>query len=128
MATTPATAPSGFGRPIDVLAKAANFTPIRQEVTLADGTEFSFYAAPMTAAEREKAQKDAKTDLTSDFAMQLLIQKALDENGEPLFKAGDIPRLKRDVEDEDVQKLTFCVLKPRGESGDKQPDMKSAND
>lgn len=126
MATTPAPAPAtGFGRAIDILAKAANFTPIKQEIVLADGTEFSFYAAPLTAAQREKAQKDAKSDTTSDFAMQLLIQKALDENGERLFKAGDIPRLKHDIEDEDLQKMILCVLKPRGEDGDRQPDSKS---
>lgn len=126
MATTPASTSSpGFGRAIDILAKAANFTPIKQEIVLADGTEFVFYAAPLTAAQREKAQKDAKSDTTSDFAMQLLIQKALDENGERLFKAGDIPRLKHDIEDEDLQKMILCVLKPRGEDGDKQPDSKS---
>ena len=125
MATTPTTSSSGFGRAIDILAKAANFTPIKQEVVFADGTEFTFYAAPMTAAERERAQKEAKSDTTSDFAMQLLIMKALDENGERIFKAGDIPRLKNDVEDEEVQKMILCVLKPRGESGDKQPDSKS---
>ena len=126
MAATPTPAPSlGFGRAIDILAKAANFTPIKQEVVFADGTEFIFYAAPMTSAERERAQKEAKTDTTSDFAMQLLIMKALDENGERIFKAGDIPRLKNDVEDEEVQKMIMCVLKPRGESGDKQPDSKS---
>jgi hypothetical protein len=126
MATTQTTgSSSGFGRAIDALAKAANFTPIKQEIVLADGTEFTFYAAPLTAAQREKAQKDAKSDTTSDFAMQLLIQKALDENGERLFRAGDIPRLKNDVEDEDLQKMILCVLKPRGEDGDKQPDSKS---
>lgn len=128
MATTPTTAASGFGRAIDILAKAANFTPIRQEIILADGTEFVFYAAPLTAAEREKAQKNAKTDSAGDFALQLLIMKALDENGERIFKAGDIPRIKNDVEDEDIQKLYMGVLKPRGEEGDKQPDSKSNRD
>lgn len=126
MATASGPAPTvGFGRAIDVLAKAANFTPIKQEIILADGSEFTFYAAPLSAAQREKAQKDSKSDTTSDFAMQLLIAKALDENGERLFKAGDIPRLKHDVEDEDLQKMILCVLKPRGEAGDKQPDSKS---
>lgn len=127
MATTPTPNPTtqGFARAIDRLRKAANFEPIRQEVVLTNGDEFVFFAAPMTAAEREKAQKDAKTDSANDFAMQLLIAKALDENGERLFKAGDIPVLKREVEDEDIQKLIMCVLKPRGESGDAQPDAKS---
>jgi len=126
MATTSAASPAGFGRAIDILAKAANFTPIKQEVELADGTELTFWAAPLTAAEREKAQKEAKTDSSGDFAMQLLLLKAVDENGQRIFKKGDIPRLKNDVEDEDLQKMIMCVLKPRGEAGDKAPDDKSA--
>jgi hypothetical protein len=126
MATTSAASPAGFGRAIDILAKAANFTPIKQEVELADGTEFTFWAAPLTAAEREKAQKETKTDSSGDFAMQLLLLKAVDENGQRIFKKGDIPRLKNDVEDEDLQKMIMCVLKPRGEAGDKEPDDKSA--
>ena len=128
MATTPASTPSpGFGRAIDILAKAANFTPIKQEVTLTNGDEFVFYATPLAAIEREKAQKDAKSDSTSDFAMQLLIAKALDENGERIFKAGDIPALKREVLDEDLQKLILCVLRPNGDE-DAEADMKSTED
>jgi len=111
-------------RAIDRLRKAANFEPIKQQITLADGSEFIFYAAPLTAAEREKAQKDTKSDNANDFAMQLLIAKAIDENGEKLFKPGDIPVLKREVEDEDLQKIILCVLKPRG-SEDAEPDTKS---
>jgi hypothetical protein len=126
MATAPV--PSSPMRAIDRLRKAANFEPIRQCVTLSDETEFVFYVKPMVAAEREKAQKDAKSDSANDFAYQLLVQKALDENGERLFKAGDIPVLKKEVEDEDLQKLILCVLKPRGGEDDVDVDMKSAED
>ena len=123
MATAP-TAPTAPIRAIDRLRKAANFEPIRQCVTLADGTEFVFYCAPLTAAEREKAQKDAKSDSANDFAMQLLIAKAKDENGDRLFQSGDAPVLRQEVEDEDLQKLILCVLRPRG-SEESQPDSKS---
>ena len=119
-----APSPASTIRAIDRLRKAANFEPIRQEVILANGDEFIFYASPLTAAEREKAQKDSKNDTANDFAMQLLIAKALDENGDKLFKPGDIPVLKREVEDEDLQKIILCVLKPRG-SEDAEPDTKS---
>ena len=111
-------------RAIDRLRKAANFEPIRQVVELVDGSEFVFFATPLTAAEREKAQKDAKSDSANDFAMQLLVRKAIDENGERLFKPGDIPVLKNDIEDEDLQKMILCVLRPRG-SEDVEPDSKS---
>ena len=119
--STPASSPM---RAIDRLRKAANFEPIRQSVTLADGSEFEFYATPLTAAERERAQKDAKSDSANEFALQLLINKAIDENGNKLFRSGDIPVLKREVEDEDLQKIMICVLKPRG-SDDAEPDSKS---
>lgn len=121
-----ATAPSASGpiRAIDVLRKAANFEPIRQEVTLGNGDEFVFYVTPMNAIEREKAQKDGGSD-SNGFAMQLLVQKALDETGERLFKSGDIPVLKREIEDEDLQKMILCVLRPRGNK-DEEPDLKSA--
>jgi hypothetical protein len=124
MAATPAPTPASPMRAIDRLRKASNFEPIKQVVELVDGTEFVFYATPLTAAEREKAQKDAKSDSTNDFAMQLLISKALDENGDRLFKPGDAPVLRREVEDEDLQKLILCVLRPRG-SEDVEPDSKS---
>jgi hypothetical protein len=122
MATTPSA--SGPIRAIDVLRKAANFEPIKQEITLGDGTEFVFYVSPLNASEREKAQKDGGAD-SNGFAMQLLVQKALDENGERMFKAGDIPALKREVEDEDLQKMILCVLRPRG-GKDEETDLKSA--
>jgi hypothetical protein len=124
MAATPAPTSAAPMRAIDRLRKAANFEPIKQVVELVDGSEFVFYATPLTAAEREKAQKDAKSDSANDFAMQLLLRKAIDENGERLFKPGDAPVLRQEIEDEDLQKLILCVLRPRG-SEDAEPDSKS---
>lgn len=124
MAATPST---GSMRAIDRLRKAANFEPIKQTVTLANGEEFVFWCAPLAAAERERAQKDAKSDSANDYAMQLLVLKALDENGQRLFKSGDIPVLKREVLDEDLQKLILCVIRPNGDD-DTDLDMKSSAD
>ena len=126
MATTPN--PAAPMRAIDRLRKAANFEPIKQVVELANGDEFVFWCKPLAAAEREKAQKDAKSDSANDFALQLLIAKALDENGERLFKPGDAAVLRREVLDEDLQKLILCVLRPRGDEDDSDTDMKSSED
>lgn len=109
-------------RAIDLLRKAANFEPIRQEVTLANGDEFVFYVAPLTAAEREKAQATSKGN--NDFGFQLLVAKAQDANGEKLFKPGDIDVMRQEVEDEDVQKLILRVLRPR-DKNEGEPDLKS---
>jgi hypothetical protein len=123
MANAPAQA-TGPIRAIDRLRKAANFEPIKQEVLLSNGDEFVFYVTPLTAAEREKAKKDARSDNASDFAMQLLVSKALDENGEKLFRPGDIPVLKREILDEDLQKLILCALRPNSED-EAEADSKS---
>ena len=61
-------------------------------------------------AERERAQKRAKNDDANAFALQLLISKALDENGQRLFSPGEIDVLKNEVKDKDLQALMLAVL------------------
>ena len=41
------------------------------------------YVTPLTAAERERAKKDARSDDPGAFALQLLIKKAKDSSGRP---------------------------------------------
>jgi hypothetical protein len=113
-------------RAIDRLRKAANFEPIRQCITLDDGSEFEFQTKPLTAAEREKAQKNSKG--TADFALSLLVLKAEDLDGQPLFKMGDIAALKNEVSDEILQKMILAVLRPNGDEEDDEPDMKSSEE
>lgn len=95
---------------LDRLKKAANLVPVKKTVTLTDGTEFVFYRSPLTMAERERAQKDAASDDVNAFALQLLIQKAIDENGQRLFVAGEIAELKNEVQDADLQSLMLAVI------------------
>jgi hypothetical protein len=61
-------------------------------------------------AERERAQKQAKSDDASAFALQLLISKAKDESGKKLFSAGEIDVLKNEVKDKDLQSLMLAIL------------------
>lgn len=97
-------------RALDRLKKAANLTPIKKLVKLADGSEFEFYCTPLTMAERERAQKNAGSEEATAFAMQLLVQKAMDENGEKLFRPGEIAELKNEVRDADLQTLMLAVI------------------
>lgn len=97
-------------RALDRLKKAANLVPIKKRVTLSDGEDFEFYCTPLTMAERERAQKDANSEDATAFALQLLIQKAKDENNQPLFRAGQVSELKNDVRDEDLQTLMLAVI------------------
>ena len=97
-------------RAIDRLKKAASLEPVLREVELSDGSMFEMYVTPLTMAERERAQKRAKNDDANAFALQLLISKALDENGQRLFSPGEIDVLKNEVKDKDLQALMLAVL------------------
>jgi hypothetical protein len=97
-------------RAIDRLRKAANLEPTKREVELSDGSIFEMWVSPLTAAERERAQKQAKSDDANAFALQLLIAKALDESGKKLFSPGEIDVLKNEVKDKDLQSLMLAIL------------------
>lgn len=97
-------------RALDRLKKAANLVPVKKSVELSDGSTFEFYCAPLTMADREKARTNAGTDETMAFAMQVMMLKAQDENGQKLFQSGEIAELKNEVRDEDVQKIILAVL------------------
>ena len=109
-------------RAIDRLKKAANLDPIKKEVELSDGTIFEMWVTPLTMAEREKAQRKAKSDDATAFALQLLLTKAKDDNGRPQFLAGEIDVLKNEVKDKDLQSLMLSVLT---DDNDADSDMKS---
>jgi hypothetical protein len=109
-------------RAIDRLRKAANLEPTKKEVELSDGSTFEMWVTPLTMAERERAQKQAKSEDATAFALQLLLQKACDETGAKLFNAAEIDILKNEVKDKDLQALMLAVLTDDSE----ELDTKSA--
>ena len=114
------------GRFIDKLKKAARLDPVKKEIQLDAGEEVVMYVTPLTAAERERAKKDARSEDPGAFALQLLIKKAKDGNGIPLFTPGDAAVLKNEVRDSDLQKLMLAVL---GVDEDEDAlDMKSTDE
>jgi hypothetical protein len=108
-------------RAIDRLRRAANLEPSKRSVELSDGSTFEMWTSPLTMAERERAQKQAKSDDANAFALQLLISKALDENGTKLFAPGEIDVLKNEVKDKDLQSLMLAILTDDSEPLDPKP-------
>ena len=102
-------------RAIDRLRKAANLEATKKEVTLSDGTLFELWVTPLTLAEKERAQRMAKSDDANEFALRLLLTKAQNENGENLFQPGEIDILKNEVRDSDLQKIMLTILKEEEE-------------
>ena len=113
------------GRFIDKLKSAARLEPVKKEIVLDSGEEVVMYVTPLTAAERERAKKDARSDDPGAFALQLLIRKARNGNGQPLFTPGDTAVLKNEVRDSDLQKLMLAVL---GADEEEELDMKSSSE
>jgi hypothetical protein len=111
---------------LERLKKAANLTPTKRTVTLTNGTEFEFYSAPLTMAERERAQKMPGGEETNGFALNLLVTKAVDDTGKRLFAAGQIAELKNDVLDADLQQMMLAIITNPEEQQDL--DMKSTKD
>lgn len=75
-----------------------------------DGKALVVYWTPMTLKEREVLFRGGDLKLTS-YA-DVLIKKALDENGKPLFTLEDAPKLRGFVESGVVQKIAYAILAP----------------
>ena len=77
-------------------------------------------------AERERAQKNSKTDDINQVALQMLVEKAQDANGSRMFGPGDVAVLKNEVRDDDLQKLMLGILNEGEEDEEEEIDLKSA--
>jgi hypothetical protein len=95
---------------LERLKKAVSMKPQRKAAELPDGSEFEFWMTPLTLAERSRAQKQAKSDDATDFALQLLVAKATDENGGRLFNVGDLADLRNVLPASVVEALMLLLL------------------
>ena len=68
------------------------------------------YWHPLTIAERESIQKTADSDEASDFALGMMIRKALDADGKRLFQDGEKAVLKNSVEAAVLQEIQLAML------------------
>lgn len=85
-------------RALDILkAESAISTPRKRKLRFASGNELEFYVTPITVAQRREAVKAAGSEEQVDVNLQLLVMKARDENGKPLFVPAEIVELRRVV-------------------------------
>ncbi len=70
----------------------------------------TIYWHPLTIAEREAITKKSTSDDASDFALGLMIQKALDEDGKRLFADGDRAVLRREISASTLQEIQLEML------------------
>ena len=113
-------------RALDQLKSAVSMKPQRKTIELPNGAEFEYWMTPLTLAERARAQKQAKSDDATEFALQLLVAKAKDENGQPMFAPGEVAELRNALPASVVEALMLQLLAdaPKDEE-DEELDMKS---
>jgi len=107
-------------RAIDRLVQAVSMQAQKKVLELPDGSEFEFYMTPLTLAQRARAQKQAKTDDATDFALQLLINVARDAGNAPLFAPGDLADLRNALPAKLVDKLLLILLDASGEEEEEE--------
>ena len=98
-------------RAIELLKNSFGVSQLYQHDVIKDGNIiFSVYWHPLTIAERESITKKSNTDNTNDFALMLMIEKALDKDGNKLFQDGDKASLRREVEAVILQEIQLAMI------------------
>ena len=116
-----------MGRALDRLKQSVNMASTRRAVELPDGTEFEFWMTPLTLAERGRAQKQAKSDDATDFALQLLVAKAVDQNGQKMFAPGEVAELRNELPASVVEGLMLQLMAEPEEEEEIDPKPSSKN-
>ncbi len=113
-------------RALDRLKAAVSMKAATKSVELPDGSDFEFWMTPLTLAERSKAQKQARSDDATDFALQLLVSKAKDKNGVPMFHQGDLAELRNSLPASIVESVLLLLIgETEADEEDEELDMKS---
>ena len=88
--------PHSMAKELSAMSKAFSKTPVRKIVRY-KGEEYEFYHTHLTLAERAKikaAQRDP--DDANEFALKLLLSKAMKKNGSKMFADGMYAELKNE--------------------------------
>ena len=85
-------------RAVDLLRNKFGVSQLYKHDVGKDGVvELTVYWHPLTIAERESIIKKSGTEDNNDYALQMMIEKALDKDGKRLFQDGDKASLRREV-------------------------------
>lgn len=115
-------------RAIELLKNSFGVSQLYQHnVIKNDSIILSVYWHPLTIAEREAIQKKSTTEDPNEFALNLMIEKALDKDGVRLFQDGDKASLRREVEANILQEIQLAMIEAgqNKEVSEAKADLKS---
>ena len=98
-------------RAVDLLKNKFGVSQLyKHDVIKDDEVILSVYWHPLTIAEREAIQKKTNSDDANDYALQMMIEKALDEDGKRIFQDGDKASLRREVEVSVLEEIQLAMI------------------
>jgi len=97
-------------RAVDLLKNKFGVSQLyKHDVIKNDEVILSVYWNPLTIAEREAIQKKSSDDV-NDYALQMMIEKALDVDGKRIFQDGDKASLRREVEVTILEEIQLAMI------------------
>jgi len=100
-----------MAKALDLLRSKFGVSQLYQHEVIKSGeTILTVFWHPLTIAERESIQKKTGSEDANDFALNLMLQKALDKDGKRLFQDGDKAALRREVEAAVLQEIQLAML------------------
>ena len=115
-------------RAVDLLKNKFGVSQLyKHDVIKNDEVILSVYWNPLTIAERESIQKKTGSDDLNDYALQMMIEKALDQDGTRLFQDGDKASLRREIEASVLEEIQLAMVNAGANKEVKQAkaDLKS---
>ena len=115
-------------RAVDLLKNKFGVSQLyKHDVKQDDEIILTVYWHPLTIAEREAIQKKTGTDDTNDYALQMMIEKALDKDGVRIFQDGDKASLRREVSASILEDIQIAMITVGADKEVKQAkaDLKS---
>ena len=115
-------------RAVDLLKNKFGVSQLYKHDVIKDGVvELAVYWHPLTIAERESISKKSDANDPNDFALALMITKALDKDGNRLFQDGDKASLRREVEANILQEIQLARIEAgqNREVSEAKADLKS---
>ena len=98
-------------RAVDLLKNKFGVSQLYKHDVVKDGeVQLSVYWHPLTIAEREAISKKTGTDDTNDYALQMMIEKAIDKDGTRLFQDGDKASLRREVSASILEEIEIAMI------------------
>ena len=97
-------------RAVDLLKNKFGVSQLyKHDVKQNDEIILTVYWHPLTIAEREAIQKKSSDDV-NDYALQMMIEKALDKDGARLFQDGDKASLRREISASILEEIQLAMV------------------